>query len=181
MGYRHTREEILEGALGVALADGLSQLTYGRVAKALGISDRIVVYYFPSKDDLVGEVLVAIGEQLKQMLEPVFAAPAKDYLELLRVAWPIVAHPKADRILALFFEANGLAAAGREPYHTLVPSLVEAWVGWAAVYFEGNATQRRTEAETAITVLDGLLLFRQLAGPAAANRVARRIGVMDAR
>jgi len=49
MGYRHTKEEILEGALAVAFADGLSQLTYGRVARRLGISDRIVVYYFPSR------------------------------------------------------------------------------------------------------------------------------------
>ena len=46
MGYRHTREDILDGALTVAFDDGLSQLTYGRVAKQLGISDRTVVYYF---------------------------------------------------------------------------------------------------------------------------------------
>ena len=47
MGYRHTKEEILEGALSVAFDHGLSRLTYGRVARHLGISDRVVVYYFP--------------------------------------------------------------------------------------------------------------------------------------
>ncbi|MEJ7583124.1 MAG: hypothetical protein WKF43_03370 [Acidimicrobiales bacterium] len=35
-----------------------------------------------------------------------------------------------------------------------------------------------TEAETAITLIDGLLLLRQLAGPASANRAARRLGIV---
>ena len=33
VGYRHTREEILDGALRAAIDDGLSQLTFGRLAK----------------------------------------------------------------------------------------------------------------------------------------------------
>jgi AcrR family transcriptional regulator len=122
MGYRHTSEEILEGALDVAFDDGLSRLTYGRVAKQLGISDRVVVYYFPSKEDLVGEVLASVGIKLQQALEPAFGFPAEDHLDLVKSAWPIVA-----------------------------------------------------QAETAIALLDGLLLLRQMAGPAAADRAARRL------
>ena len=181
MGYRHTREEILAGALAVALHDGLSQITYGRVAKQLEVSDRVVVYYFPSKDELVREVLIAVGIQLQQTLEPAFRSPARDHLELLRTAWPIVAHPDADAVFALFFEANGLAAAGREPYRTLVPQLVDAWIAWASELLQGTPAERRLEAETAIAVLDGLLLLRQLAGPAAARRAAKRLGVAGAR
>lgn len=177
MGHKHTKEEILAGTLAAAFDDGLSQLTYGRVAQRLGINDRIVVYYFPTKDDLIGEVLMSVGTQLQQTLAPVFTSPAADHLALLRGAWPILAHPDADPVFALFFEANGLAAAGREPYHTLVPQLVEAWIAWAAEFFDGTPAQRRTEAETAIALIDGLLLLRQLAGPDAAHRAARRIGI----
>jgi AcrR family transcriptional regulator len=177
MGYRHTKAEILDGALAVAFDEGLSRVTFGRVAKELGISDRVVVYYFPSKEDLVGEVLGALGLQLQQTLEPAFASPAGNHLELLRAAWPIVARPDADAVFALFFEANGLAAAGREPYRTLVPQLVEIWIAWTAGFFRGTPTRRRTEAETAIALLDGLLLLRQLAGPAAADRAARTVGI----
>ena len=181
MGYRHTREDILGGALEVAFEDGLSQLTFGRVAKRLGISDRVVVYYFPSKDELVSDVLVAVGIQLQQTLEPVFGSPAADYLELVRAAWPVVARPDADAVFALFFEANGLAAAGREPFRTLVPQLVDAWITWAAEFFQGTSAQRSAEAETAIALLDGWLLLRQLAGPAAAERAATRLGVAGGR
>jgi AcrR family transcriptional regulator len=177
MGHKHTKAEILAGALAAAFDEGLSQLTFGRVAKRLGISDRIVVYYFPTKDDLIGDVLFAMGTELQATLAPTFAAPATDYLGLLRAAWPILARPAADPVFALFFEAGGLAATGLEPFRTLVPQLIGAWIEWAAEFVEGTPARRRTEAQTAVAVLDGLLLLRQLAGPLAANHAATRLGI----
>ena len=71
MGHRHTKEEILSGAVDAAFADGLSQLTYGRVAKRLGINDRTVVYYFPSKDDIllsfVEDELQTLTDRMKEI------------------------------------------------------------------------------------------------------------------
>jgi AcrR family transcriptional regulator len=177
MGHRHTKDEILAGALEAAFVEGLSQLTFGRVAKRLGISDRIVVYYFPTKDDLIGEVLFAIGAQLQQTLAPTFSAPAADYVDLVRSAWPVLASTGADPVFALFFEAAGQAASGREPYRTLVPQLMGIWIDWAAEFVQGTPAYRKNEAAVAVAVLDGLLLIRQLSGPAVANRAAKRLMV----
>ncbi len=177
MGHKHTKAQILEGALAAAFEDGLSQLTFGRIAKRLGISDRIVVYYFPTKDELITAVVSAMGLRLQETLSRAFTSPAKDYLELLRTVWPVVAHSDADPVFALFFEANGLATAGRTPYHSLVPALVEAWIDWASGFIEGPPTHRRLEAETSIAIIDGLLLLRLLSGPEAADRVAHRLGI----
>jgi AcrR family transcriptional regulator len=178
MGHKHTKTEILDGAVAAAFDDGLSQLTFGRLAKRLGISDRIVVYYFQTKDDLIGEVLYAIGAQLQKTLAAAMSSPTADHLGVLRAAWPILARPEADPVFALFFEAGGLAAAGREPYRSLVPQLVEAWIAWASELITGTPTRRRAEAGAAIAMLDGLLLLRQLAGPEVADRAARTIGVL---
>jgi AcrR family transcriptional regulator len=177
MGHRHTKEEILEGGLAAALEDGLSQLTFGRLAKRLGINDRTIVYYFPTKDDLVSEVIVSMGMQLQTKLAAAFTTPATNHLELLRAAWPELARVEVDPIFALFFEANGLAATGRDPYKALVPLLVETWIDWTATFLKGPAKQRRIEAETAVAVLDGLFLLRLLSGPAAAQRAAHRLGI----
>jgi AcrR family transcriptional regulator len=177
MRPRHSRDEILDGALRTALEGGLSQLTYGRVAKRLGINDRVVVYYFASKEELVGEVLVTVGLQLQATLAPAFERPAADHLELARRTWPVVATAEADPVFALFFEANGLAAAGRAPFDEVVPQLVAAWLDWAEQLIDGAPRRRRAEAEAAIALIDGLLLLRQLAGPEAAQRAAKRLGV----
>ena len=177
MGHRHTKEEILAGALEVALADGLSRLSFGRVGRHLGISDRTVVYYFPTKDDLAAEVVVAVGLRLQATLDEAVATSASDHLELVSRAWPALTDPAADATFALFFEANGLAVARRSPYDQLVPALVEAWIEWAATRLEGTPKRRRAEAEATVALADGLLLLRQLAGPEAADRAARRLGV----
>ncbi len=89
----------------------------------------------------------------------------------------MLAHPDADRAFGLFFEANGLAASGVSPFDTLVPAMVSAWIDWVAELLPGSAAQRRREAELTVALLDGLLLFRQTAGAAAANRVARTLGL----
>jgi len=177
VGHKHTREEILDGALAAAFDDGLSQLTFGRLAKRLGISDRVVVYYFPTKDDLIGEVIMALGARLQVTLAEAFSTRAADHIELLRAAWPVVTTPEADVVFALFFEANGLAATGREPYRSLVRDLVAIWIEWACEFLDGDAGERRAEAEAAIAIVDGLLLLRQLSSPEAAERAARRLGI----
>lgn len=177
MGNKHSREELLAGALATAFDDGLSQLTFGRVAKRLGINDRTLVYYFPTKDDLISEVVISMGLELQETLAPAFAERAADHRALIRAAWPVLATPAADPVFALFFEANGLAATGREPYRSLVSQLVEMWITWAAGFIDGTPKRRRAEAEAAIAVIDGLLLLRQLAGPEAAQRAARTVGV----
>ena len=177
MGYRHSRDEILEGALAVAVSDSLGELTFGRVAKHLGVSDRMVVYYFPTKAVLVGAVLVELGLRLQASLAPAVASPVADHAALVRALWPHLARPGADPVFALFFEAAGLAAAGSAPYADLVPLLVDAWIDWAAGMIDAPGDARRSEATAAIVLVDGLLLLRQIAGPAAADDAARRLGV----
>ncbi len=177
MGHKYTKDELLAGALELAFDDGLSQLTFGRVAKHLGVSDRVVVYYFESKDVLVSEVVLAMGVHLQAMLGAAFETPAADHVELVRHAWPVLSSGEPDATFALFFEANGLAVAGREPYATLVPQLVEIWIEWAAGFVEGDDEYRRTEAETAVALVDGLLLLRLLVGADAATRAAARLGI----
>ncbi|MDH4074406.1 MAG: TetR/AcrR family transcriptional regulator [Acidimicrobiia bacterium] len=177
MGHKHTKEEILAAALESAFDDGLSQLTFGRLAKRLGISDRIVVYYFPTKDDLITEVITSLGRQLQETLAAAFAAPAAGHVALARTAWPVLARADVDPVFALFFEAAGLAVARREPYHTLVPQLIEAWIAWASALIEGTPAVRRAEAEAAVALIDGLLIMRLTAGPDQANRAARRLGI----
>jgi hypothetical protein len=42
---------------------------------------------------------------------------------------------------------------------------------------DARGRARRSEATAAIVLVDGLLLLRQVAGPAAADDAARRLGV----
>jgi AcrR family transcriptional regulator len=175
MGHKHERADLLAGAVAVAREQGLNQVTFGTVARHVGISDRMVVYYFPTKAALVTEVLVALGSELRTVLVEAFPSRASNWSELVRGAWPVVSRSDHDSTFRLFFQAIGIAAAGAEPYAGLAPMLLEEWITWLAERVDGPARRRRTEAEAAVAVLDGLLVVRTLAGAAAADSAAARV------
>lgn len=199
MGYRHQKPELMAAALELVGEDGLSRLTFGRLAARLGIADRTVVYYFPTKDQLLTEVIGELALQLMGILGEAFGDEPLPRDELLRRAWPVLATETADPIFRIFFELTGLAAAGTAPYADLVPSLMGAWLTWLetklrptsddsgltarsgteSVAHPGDPDGDRSgDAAHVVALIDGLLLVRLTAGPEAADRAAASLGLI---
>jgi AcrR family transcriptional regulator len=178
VGYRHSEEEIVEAAAATALEYGMSGLTYRRVADRLAISDRMVVYYLPTKSDLVLAAMTAVSVKLQQLLGEAFGDERRDSDALVREAWPVLTTPAAAKVFAIFFEAIGLAAARTDPYDQLVPAMMQAWLDWLTTRSSGaTPLARRRNALAVIARVDGLLLVRQTLGTDASNDAARALGV----
>ena len=178
MGYRHSRDELLAAAVELVAEEGLISLTFGRLAKRVGISDRTIVYYFPNKDDLVRQVLLSFGAQLQHLLDEAFGTEPLRPDDLAARAWPLLTTPEADGTFAIFFELVGLASAGRSPFAEVAPAFVEGWIDWLEPHLAVAAAERRDGALALVAVLDGLLLLRQVSGPDASAVAARRLGIL---
>ncbi len=177
MGYRHSPDEILEAAVAVALESGMAALTFSRVGARLGISDRTVVYYFPTKLDLVLAVAGALAADVERLLEDAFGSDPLSPHDLVERAWPVLTTPAADRVFAIYFEIVGLASAGQAPYDVLAPGLVQGWVDWLAPRVLGSTPDvRRRRALATVAQVDGLLLVRLVLGADAAAEAAREAG-----
>ena len=174
---RHAKDELLAAAVQVARDEGLRQLSFGRVAKRAGTNDRTVVYYFPTKDDLVSAVLGRTTTQLQELLAPALGQEASSDSVLLRRAWEVLSAPAAEAALRVYFESVGLAVQGREPYRSIAVQLVGAWTTWIAGCLTGDPATRVDRAHAVVATLDGLLLVRAVAGPGPADAAARGLGL----
>jgi AcrR family transcriptional regulator len=176
MGHRHSREEILAAATDVTLEHGFEALTYRAVAERMGIPDRTVVYYFPSKPDL----LRAVGQDLiARMSTELFGALGDDRRptdDLLRLAWPTVRSSRADPYAALAFEIVGLAGAGRPPFPELAQDMSQRFVEWLSDRVDSTADHRAAGAAVLGRLL-GLLLIHRIAGEPLADAAARYEGI----
>lgn len=179
MGYRHDRDDMLQAAMRLVLADGLAALTFSRVAAEVGTSDRMVVYYFPTKADLVVGVVSSLGTQLQATLEVAFGPHPLDADELMRRAWPVLNTGDATVMFDRFFEILGSAIAGRAPYTDLAPALLNGWIDWLAERVRApTRPQRRAVAASIVARLDGLLLVQRISGAPTARAAARELGIV---
>lgn len=179
MGYRHRREDLLAAGAELVLDEGLGALTFGAVARRLGISDRMVVYYFPTKSDLVTAVVLALVEQLQEVLDRAFGSEPLPIDELMARAWPALGTDASDRIFSVVLELLGMAAGRRSPYRELAPLLIEGWVEWLEPRVVATDPERtRDEILALLARVDGLLLLRLTGGPELAERAAEVMGVV---
>lgn len=174
MGRKHDRETILAEALALAREDGLHALTFGRVASRVGIPDRTVVYYFPTKTELLAAVLGRGSEELQELLARAIRAPAKSPVALARKAWPVISSPGALPSFRLLVDAVALALHDAAAA-AVVRALFHAWTTALEPLFEGTPASRRADAEAAVALLDGLLVLRFSAGREASARAARAL------
>ncbi len=156
----------------------MAGLTYRRVGQHLGISDRMVVYYLPTKTDLVIAAATALSTSLQELLAEAFGERRRAPAALMRSAWPVLTTPEADRVFAVFVEVIGLAATGAEPYASLARLMLDAWVEWLAQRTAGATPETQRSAALGIVArVDGLLLVRVTLGADAADEAARALGI----
>jgi AcrR family transcriptional regulator len=180
VGYRHSRDEVVEAAASIALRDGMAKLTFRRVAEDLGISDRMVVYYLPSKEDLVMAAVEALSVRMQKILEQAFGDDRRSPDELLKMAWPVLTKKSAEQIFALFLEVVGLSAAKVEPFDRMSRSILDGWIRWLSDRIDAPAERdRRRGALGVIARIDGLLLLRHGHGVGVAHEAARALGLVS--
>jgi AcrR family transcriptional regulator len=179
MAYRkHEPDRILRAAVETALESGFAALTFGAVGRRLGISDRTVVYYFPTKSDLTAAVLQVLGQRLQETISDALGSGRLTPQELLRRSWPVLAAPANDRVFALFFEVVGLASDNSEPYATAVQTLIANWADWLEPRILTRPGQdARSVAFAVLAQVDGLLLLRNIAGAEAATAAAEVLSI----
>lgn len=107
------RERLLMAAVALVREQGLPKLTQPRVAKAAGVSQSHLTYYFPTHADLVHAVLKRAAERQRAGVEATVAATDQGVEALVRALAGTLSRPENTRVLVSFVLAADTDPAAR--------------------------------------------------------------------
>ena len=149
------RDEVAEAATDYVLEHGLVGLSLRPMAAELGTSDRMLLYHFASKDDLVATVLRVSND--RSVAEIRAMPPSPDVRTAVLDLWAAMTSPRLDRCQRMYVEAAALGLLGREPYATVVREANAGWVAAVADHLVASGMPRALAAR-ATALLDAAMM-----------------------
>jgi AcrR family transcriptional regulator len=164
------RERLLEACTDLALDDGLPD-RLAPFAEATGVSPRMLIYHFGTRETLVREVLVRARErQVRAFTDVMLPRPDEAYPRTLARAWAVMAGPEGLRYLRISRRLHDTAGGPLGPDFRRT-----ATTDWLGPLEEGMRTLGRPELATVVlAVIRGLLMDLDATGDA--ERTDRAFG-----
>ena len=153
------RDEVARAATDYVLQQGLVGLSLRPLAAQLGTSDRMLLYHFDGKDDLVATVLRMSNERSVTAIREL--PPAPDVRSGVLRLWAAVTEPMLDSCQRVYVEAAALGLLGREPYVSVVREANAVWIAALADYLVGSGMPRQLAAR-AVVLMDAAMMGFQL-------------------
>ena len=174
------RQAALDRIADHLLAHGLGPSSLRALGTASGTSDRMLLYYFDDKDEIVILALQAICLRLAGLLDEAVGEAAKlPGGPLLRQLAPVIRGSTLRPYMGFWLELVALAARNQEPFHTAAGQIAGYFIEWVAARLDVvDDAARMVEATALVALLDGMVLLdcvgRQASSDAILNREASR-------
>lgn len=136
------RQEIVGLVAQHLLQEGFRNSGLRALAKSIPMSDRMVIYYFGSKDALVSEALLLLADGLAASLESVLPDQQASGAKIVKALVDSALVEESRPMLRLWFEIVGLAVRGDEPYKTTAGLFLARWEEWISGKLEPKQRHR---------------------------------------
>jgi AcrR family transcriptional regulator len=149
-------EELRAAIVRYLVRHGLTGLSLRPLAKAVGSSPRVLLYYFGSKEKMVIEILAEVRQRQRASFGGVEAA---SFAEECRIIWKQMSAEDSEPLFRLFFEAYGMALRHPRVYKEFLRATVEDWLRLIAEPLCREGCRRREARAFGTVILDGLRGF----------------------
>lgn len=145
------------------LRHGLEAASLRPLAKAAGTSDRMLMYYFTDKAQLITAVLQTIASRLTQLMEEHGAHEPLLYEACLHRTVSILSAEVFAPYLRLFLSIASLSALGNPLYRTLGEQLGRAYFEWAKTQvLSSDDKQHAHDAAILLQRVEGMIFLRAI-------------------
>ena len=156
------RQALVEQMADHLLSAGLPGSSLRPLAAACGTSDRMLLYYFTDKNELLAATLGTVAARLTRLLEVALPGQAP-YAVLLPRICGLMAAPTMKPYLQIWLELAALASRGQQPYLTISGQLADGFLAWTAARLEVAAeADRLPTASLLLATVEGTVILRAI-------------------
>ncbi|MBB4713730.1 AcrR family transcriptional regulator [Streptomyces luteogriseus] len=158
---RDRRAQLLDAAVDHVAAHGIADLSLRGLGAAIGVSHRMLIHYFGSKEQLLVEIVRASERRQRDVLSRLQLEPGLAPVDVARLLWKQLTDPRLAGQERLFFEICGHALRGRPEAVPVLEGLVTDWLEplvAAEVGAGAGPATARNRARLGLATVRGLLL-----------------------
>ncbi|MEU6548839.1 TetR/AcrR family transcriptional regulator [Streptomyces sp. NPDC046915] len=155
------RAQLVDAAVDHVAAHGIADLSLRRLGAAIGVSHRMLIHYFGSKEQLLVEIVRTAERRQRDLLARLRAEPGLSPADAARLLWRQLTDPRLGGQERLFFEICGHALRGRPEAVPILEGLVADWLEplvAAEVAAGADPAAARNRARLGLATVRGLLL-----------------------
>lgn len=167
------REAVIKRLSGHLLETGLARTSLRQLAAAAGVSDRMLLYYFEDKDEVLRCVIAALAADLVQVLGQEDQPGMGGFEGFVARAAQATRSPALRPFMRLWIDIVAAAGRGEAPYVEAARTIGAMFLDWIGGHVDtADPELRAAYAGMAFALVDGLALLEICAGEAAAEAAA---------
>ncbi|GAA2783923.1 TetR/AcrR family transcriptional regulator [Streptomyces rameus] len=155
------RARLVDAAVDHVAAHGIADLSLRRLGAAIGVSHRMLIHYFGSKEQLLAEIVRESERRQRDLLTRLRLEPGRSPVDVARLLWRQLTDPATAGQERLFFEINVDALRGGPEAVRVLEGLMTDWLEpLVAAETAGGAdpAAARRRARLGLATVRGLLL-----------------------
>jgi AcrR family transcriptional regulator len=155
------RAQLVNAAVDYVAAHGIADLSLRGLGTAIGVSHRMLIHYFGSKEHLLVEIVRTSEQRQRDLLSRLRLEPGGSPADAARLLWQQLTDPRLAGQERLFFEIYGHALRGRPEAAPVLEGLVNDWLEplvAAEVAAGADPAAARNRARLGLATVRGLLL-----------------------
>ncbi|MFD0342174.1 TetR/AcrR family transcriptional regulator [Streptomyces sp. NPDC127117] len=155
------RSQLVNAAVDHVAAHGFADLSLRSLGGAIGVSHRMLIHYFGSKEALLVEIVRTSEQRQRDLLSRFRLEPGLSASDAARLLWRQLTDPRLAGQERLFFEICGQALRGRPEAAPVLEGFVNDWLEplMAAEVAAGeDPAVARNRARLGLATVRGLLL-----------------------
>ncbi len=157
---RMTPENLLPALADYVLQHGLSDVSLRPLAKAIGTSDRMLLYHFGSKSALIAALLDYLARNYAEALDKAFPqAVAASRKECVMQVLAIVRTDPFRPFMRLWWDIIAGAASGNDAYRESAKVIAEQLLDWFEAHMPQDDPDPKQGAKLLFTLIEGALML----------------------